>query len=430
MLFLFLNMAGSGHIRFTLVFLVFAILCAGMLRSQPPRRDLFLTGGINIGSIGWSPSKLSGKDAGHFSRIINFGIGNIRNNEGRKRLRIIANTSVGLHAGFMWKDRSRVNLNGLQLEFQSNKAAYAFKPPFRYPYKGDTLTAWVDADNYLKYSLSVMRSWNLPGAYRNDYSFWYTRLSFGYTFSHTSFGERYQQSEDWTENGTGMRQTAIALSENSYMISPEIGYRYLLENGHIIDFGIVYHQPFRNTRVVEYEFFRQGVSQGKSRITFFGSTIMLNLSYTFVHKLKRRPSDSSDVKDRYLAMADSIERSTNTFSQRKLNGRRYRIQETLMVSSSSVTLTVWDKNRVDGDEISLYLNGEPFLEEYTVSKFRKSIALTLKPGSNTIVMQALNLGRVPPNTAAISIDDGIKKKILTLVSDLKQSGALEIIYEP
>jgi hypothetical protein len=423
-------MAASDPIRFIPAFLVFATLCAENLHSQSPGRDLFLTGGLNIGTIGWSPSKLSGKDSEHFSRIVNFGIGKIRNNAGNKRLRIIANTSIGVHAGFMWKDRSRINLNGLQLEFQSNKASYAFKPPFQYTYKGDTLVAWVDADNYLKYSLSVVRSWNLPDPYRNDYSFWYTRLSFGHTFYHTSFGERYQPSEDWTENGTGMRQTAISLSESSYMVSPEIGYRFMLENGHIIDFGVVYHQPFRNTRVVEYEFFRQGVSLGKSRITFPGSTVMLNLSYTFVHKLKRRPSDSSDVKDRYLAMVDSVESSANTFNHRKLNGRRYRIQETMTVSNASVTLAVWDKNRVDGDEISLYLNGEPVLETYTVSKTKKDIVINLRPGSNTIVMEALNLGKVPPNTAAIGINDGSTKKIVTLVSDLKQSGALEIIYEP
>lgn len=354
----------------------------------------------------------------------------IRNNAGNKRLRIVANTSTGVHAGFMWKDKNRINLNGLQLEFQSNKASYTFKPPFQYPYKGDTLVAWVDADNYLKYSVSLMRSWNLPGPYKSDYGFWYTKLSFGQTFHHTSFGERYKQSEDWTENGTGMHQTAISLNESSYMISPEIGYRFLLENGDILDFGIVYHQPFRNTRVVEYEFFRQGTSLGKSRITFPGSTVMLNLSYTIVHKLKRRPSDRSDVKDRYLAMSDSVEKSTNSFSQRKLNGRRYKIQESLTVSSPSVTLSLWDKNRVDGDEISLYLNGEPVLETYTVSKTKKDIVINLKQGSNTIVMEALNLGKVPPNTAAIGINDGSAKKIVTLISDLKQSGALEIIYEP
>ena len=45
-------------------------------------------------------------------------------------------------------------------------------------------------------------------------------------------------------------------------------------------------------------------------------------------------------------------------------------------------------------------------------------------------MHALNLGKVPPNTAAISINDGAKKKIITLVSDLKKSGAVEIIYNP
>lgn len=416
-----------GHIRF---FLPGLALCFNTLYGQSPKRETFLTGGINVGIIGWSPSRLSGRDADHFKRTANSGIGLVRNNEGKRRPRIIANTSIGLHAGFMWKDKNRVNLNGLQLEFQSNKACYSFDAPFQYTYKGDTLVKWVDADNYFKYSLSLLRTWDLSGSYQNEYAFWYTKLSFGQTFHHTSFGDRYDMQEDWTENGTGMRQSVVSLSETSFMISPEIGRRFLLANDNLLDVGIVYHQPFTNTRVIEYEFFKQGNSLGKSRITYFGSTVMCNVSYTFVHKLRRnKPLPESEPQSEYAAKLDSVERSVS-FNQRKLNGRRYKVQETIAVTNSMLTLLVWDKNRVDGDEISLYLNGELVLENYTVSKTKKSLVVSLQPGSNILVMEALNLGRVPPNTAAISIDDGVKKKIVTLVSDLKQSGALEIIYEP
>lgn len=414
-----------SHIRF---FLPALVLCFSNLYGQSPKSEAFLTGGLNIGIIGWSPSRLSGRDADHFKRTANLGIGIVRNNEGKKRPRIIANTSIGLHAGFMWKDKRSANLNALQLEFQSNKACYSFDAPFQYTYKGDTVVKWVDADNYFKYSLSLLRTWDFSHGY--EYDFWYTKLSFGQTFHHTSFGDRYDMQEDWTENGTGMRQSVVSLSETSFMISPEIGRRFLLANDNLLDLGIVYHQPFSNSRVIEYEFFRQGNSLGKSRITYFGSTIMLNVSYTFVHKLRRdKPLPESEPENEYATKLDSVERSV-AFNQRRLNGRRYKVQETVSVTHPTVTLLVWDKNRVDGDEISLYLNGAPVLENYTVSKTKKPVTLSLQPGSNILVMEALNLGRVPPNTAAISIDDGIKKKIVTLVSDLKQSGALEIIYEP
>lgn len=116
--------------------------------------------------------------------------------------------------------------------------------------------------------------------------------------------------------------------------------------------------------------------------------------------------------------------------KRKLNGRKIMIQETHTVANSSVKLLVWDKNRADGDQISIYLNGELIVENFTVTKTKKEIFLNLEPGKNVIVMHALNLGLVPPNTAAISINDGVKNKLTTVISDLKKSGALELIYDP
>jgi len=118
------------------------------------------------------------------------------------------------------------------------------------------------------------------------------------------------------------------------------------------------------------------------------------------------------------------------FNSHRVNGRRFIIQESLTVSTPSVKILVWDKNRVDGDQVSLYLNGEPIAENFTVSKTKKEITLNLEPGKNIIVMYALNLGLVPPNTSALSINDGSKNKQITLVSDLKKSGALEVIYDP
>lgn len=116
--------------------------------------------------------------------------------------------------------------------------------------------------------------------------------------------------------------------------------------------------------------------------------------------------------------------------QNRVNGRRFTIQESVTVSDSHVKLLVWDKNRVDGDRVSLYVNGELVKEDFIVTKTKKEIILNLEPGKNIIVLHALNLGKIPPNTSAMSISDGSKAKIVTIVSNLKKSGALEIIYDP
>jgi len=119
------------------------------------------------------------------------------------------------------------------------------------------------------------------------------------------------------------------------------------------------------------------------------------------------------------------------FNSHRINGRKFIVQESLTVASNSVKLMVWDKNKADGDEVSLYLNGELIIEKFTVSKTKKEIVIELEPGKNIIVLHALNLGSIPPNTAALSINDGSKRaKLITLVSTLKKSGALEVFYDP
>jgi hypothetical protein len=42
------------------------------------------------------------------------------------------------------------------------------------------------------------------------------------------------------------------------------------------------------------------------------------------------------------------------------------------------------------------------------------------------VLYAHNQGKYPPNTAAIIVDDGIRKNQIALKSNLKTSGAIEI----
>ena len=128
---------------------------------------------------------------------------------------------------------------------------------------------------------------------------------------------------------------------------------------------------------------------------------------------------------------DKTKHHKKLFHSHRVNGRKFIIQETVIVASSSIKILVWDKNRVDGDQVSIYLNGELVAENFTVTKTKKEIILNLELGKNIIVMHALNLGLIPPNTAALSINDGLKRaKLITLVSNLKKSGALEVFYDP
>jgi hypothetical protein len=140
--------------------------------------------------------------------------------------------------------------------------------------------------------------------------------------------------------------------------------------------------------------------------------------------------DTAIVRKEELKVVKEIAHRKKSFRSHRVNGRRFKVQETVTVSNSEIKLLVWDKNKVDGDKISLYLNGELLEDEFAVNKTKKEITLDLIPGKNVIVMYAINLGTIPPNTAIMSINNGHRPKLITLVSDLKKSGALEIIYDP
>lgn len=165
-----------------------------------------------------------------------------------------------------------------------------------------------------------------------------------------------------------------------------------------------------------------GKQQGCSDIT---NTVVVNVIEAIV---KVKPDSMDVIKTDSLPV---VKRHFVKFTKNRLNGRKYQVLQTLDVENESINIQVYDKNRVDGDIVSIYLNGELLIENLQVTKEKKEIKLQLQSGSNILVMYAINLGRIPPNTAAIAVGNkGNKYKISTLVSDFKKSGALELIYNP
>jgi hypothetical protein len=425
-----MNMRRNSHFL-PVIFLHFMLLIPFFSNGQiKVRRQKYWTAGFNAGMIGWSPSYLNniGGTTNFFSRTGNYGFGSVIDEYGHKSLALLANTSIGVNGGFLWRDKKTKNYTAVQVELQNNKACYEFDSPFGFPTHGDTTQKWVEADKYIKYSVALQRSWYISQdqSISGGSNYFYVRESFGQTILHRNLGDPFahlitlNHSEDWTENGTGMKSNVVAVNQSSWMLGTEMGYKYVsLNNKHSIDIGLVYYAPFTNSFTEEYEFFKQGISVGKSQITYNGGTVMCNLRYNFNYEIKGKPVDTTALKKEELAHSH------------KINGRHLDIQKTMEVSVDLITAKVWDRGKVDGDKISLYLNGELILEDFTLTKEKKEISLHLVSGHNYLVMHAVNLGTVPPNTASLEIDDNTKKKrSFSLVSDTKKSGAIEIIYKP
>ena len=106
--------------------------------------------------------------------------------------------------------------------------------------------------------------------------------------------------------------------------------------------------------------------------------------------------------------------------------RTVKIARVLEVSQPNIKIKVWDNGTVDGDIVTLFLNGDRILYKQRVTKRKLGIPVTLTRESNFLILHAEDLGDISPNTVAVSVDDGVEEQIIILSSNLEESGAVLI----
>ncbi|MEO6404998.1 MAG: hypothetical protein ABIY51_08100 [Ferruginibacter sp.] len=103
--------------------------------------------------------------------------------------------------------------------------------------------------------------------------------------------------------------------------------------------------------------------------------------------------------------------------------------KTIQMESNKVRIDLYDNGEVDGDSISLFLNGKLFMANKRLTE--KPITLYLDKEdlneSNDLVMYAENLGTIPPNTALMIVTDGSHRYEVRITSDLQKSGVIRFI---
>lgn len=95
------------------------------------------------------------------------------------------------------------------------------------------------------------------------------------------------------------------------------------------------------------------------------------------------------------------------------------------VASDSLVLSFYDNGVIDGDSISVYINGTNIISnsKLTATATRKTVQL---PRAETveIILVAENLGTLPPNTGLLVVKDGEKTYSLNFSADLQTNAAI------
>lgn len=112
----------------------------------------------------------------------------------------------------------------------------------------------------------------------------------------------------------------------------------------------------------------------------------------------------------------------------QLEGRKILSGKETIVSDNEITLQIWDDGEEDGDIISIYFNGNWLLQNHLLTKKIKQLPITLDTnGDNYLILYINNEGSRPTNTVALSIDDGIRKRRLSLSADQRSCQSVRLV---
>jgi hypothetical protein len=100
--------------------------------------------------------------------------------------------------------------------------------------------------------------------------------------------------------------------------------------------------------------------------------------------------------------------------------------QSVYYKSDSLELTLYDNGEVDGDTVSVLMNGQVIIPMQGLSTraYRKTIYTKDAPDSIQLVMYAETLGSIPPNTGLLVVHDGENIYEIRFSGDYQKSAAI------
>lgn len=114
--------------------------------------------------------------------------------------------------------------------------------------------------------------------------------------------------------------------------------------------------------------------------------------------------------------------------EEKFITRKKKVFTTIPVSGDSITLSFYDNAIVDGDSISLFLDGKRLFSHIRLSgkPYNLKIATADLQADSELVMVAENLGAIPPNTSYLVVMVGNERYTANLSSTEESSAVIRL----
>jgi hypothetical protein len=180
---------------------------------------------------------------------------------------------------------------------------------------------------------------------------------------------------------------------------------------------------FRDTRTYSGEVFLQKTARplsSKMLITMDELNLVHGLSFIKTKKTNHlKQPTNNNIKN---GSTGAVIKPPLTPTERKVQ----KISE-IYFSSDSLQLSFYDNGTIDGDTISMVLNGRMIAGKIklTTNAFRITIPTKINQNdSMVLVMHAESLGLIPPNTGLLIIQDGATRHEIRFEGDLQRSSAI------
>lgn len=114
----------------------------------------------------------------------------------------------------------------------------------------------------------------------------------------------------------------------------------------------------------------------------------------------------------------------------EIGGRAVEVGEEVRVKNRKIKLKLWDSQVEDGDVISVFVNDKKVIDHLYLKLKPKEFEIELPAGKeHYITVYADDFGKAEPNTAMVSIFDGVKEQIINLVAGRKKQESVKITLE-
>jgi hypothetical protein len=165
------------------------------------------------------------------------------------------------------------------------------------------------------------------------------------------------------------------------------------------------------------------VSTGKSRDT----------AVLITRATGKKATVTSPSKEKEKEVVKTTISTTVNAPAADLSKRKTEIIQNVFIKSDSLVISLYDNGEIDGDTVSVVVNGKIILAKQGLTA--KAITTTIYMPSNTndslqLVMYAENLGRIPPNTGLLVLQDGNNRYDIRFAGDLQKSSAIILKRKP